>query len=291
MSTLDNSMTGKVVLITGATSGIGRVTALALAQMGATVVVHGRSQEKAEYTVSLIKEETGSTTVDFLLADLASLDEIRQMAETFRQRYDRLDVLVNNAGAVFLKRQKSTDGFEMTFAVNHLAYFLLTNLLLDLLVQTGEQQGEARIVSVSSDAHYGTKIDFNELQSESLYSGWIAYGQSKLENILFTYELARRLQGTNVTANVLHPGFVATCFSMNNPLMRPLMKLASLFAISPEEGAQTSIYLASSDEVKGVSGKYFYKCKPRKSSSTSRDEETQRHLWEVSEELVGLSTK
>ncbi len=288
MTTLDNSMTGKVVLVTGATSGIGRVTALALAQMGAAVVVHGRSQQKAEIALDLIREETGSTAVDFLLADLSSQAEIRAMADTFRQRYDRLDVLVNNAGAVFLKRQESADGIEMTFALNHLAYFLLTNLLLDLIVRTGEQHGEARIVSVSSGAHYGPQLNFDDLRSPGIYSGWIAYGQSKLANILFTYELARRLQGTGVTANVLHPGFVATGFSKNNPIMRPLMAISSIFAISPEEGAQTSIYLASSGEVKGVSGQYFYECKPRKSSAASRDEEAQRRLWELSEEMTGV---
>jgi retinol dehydrogenase-12 len=281
-------MDGKVVLVTGATSGIGRVTALALAQMGAAVVVHGRSQEKAEYTVNLIKEETGSTTVDFLLADLSSQAEIRQMADTFRQRYDRLDVLINNAGAVFMKRQESVDGIEMTFALNHYAYFLLTNLLLDLLIQTGKQQGEARIVNVSSSAHYGPALNFNELETKGLYLGYIVYGQSKLANVLFTYELARRLKGTKVTANALHPGFVATNFSKNNPFMRPLMTLGSIFAISSEEGAQTSIYLASSDEVKGVTGQYFYKCKARKSSAASYDEETQRELWKLSKELTGL---
>ncbi|MBN1121566.1 MAG: SDR family oxidoreductase [Anaerolineae bacterium] len=289
MTTIDNSMTGKVVLVTGATNGIGRVTAMALAQMGATVVVHGRSQEKAEYTVSLIKEETGSNTVDYLLADLASQDEIRAMAAEFKQRYDRLDVLVNNAGAIFLKRKESAEGIEMTFALNHLAYFLLTNLLLDLIIQTGEQYGEARIVNVSSGAHYGPQIVLDDIQSPGIYSGWLAYGQSKLANILFTYELARRLQGTNVTANVLHPGFVASGFAKNNPITRPAMALSSIFALSPEEGAQTSIYLASSDEVKSVTGQYFYKSKARKSSAASYDEEAQHELWKLSKKLTGLT--
>jgi NAD(P)-dependent dehydrogenase (short-subunit alcohol dehydrogenase family) len=211
--------------------------------------------------------------------------EVRKLADAFRERYQRLDVLVNNAGAIFMSRQVSRDGLEMTFALNHLGYFLLTNLLLDLLIASAP----ARVVNVSSGAHLGGKINFADLQLERSYTGFGAYSQSKLANVLFTYELARRLQGTGVTVNALHPGFVATNFGRSNGgLFDPLFRLIQRFgALTPEKGAETTVYLAVSPEVEGVTGKYFANCKPAASSALSNDETTARRLWEVSEQLTG----
>jgi NAD(P)-dependent dehydrogenase (short-subunit alcohol dehydrogenase family) len=275
------------MLVTGATSGIGAVTARALAATGATVVLVGRDRARAEASVEKIRRETGSQTVDYLLADLSSQAEIRRLADEFLGRYDRLDVLVNNAGAMFWSRQETVDGLERTLALNHLSYFLLTNLLLDRL----KASAPARIVSVASDAHQGARVDFNDLQGKRSYAGMQAYGQSKLANVLFTYELARRLGGTGVTANTLHPGFVATSFAANNGgIIRLAMGILHRFALSPEQGAQTSIYLAASPEVEGVTGKYFERSKPAASSKLSYDEAAARRLWNVSEELVGWPT-
>jgi len=288
MSTKSDHMNGKVVLITGATNGIGRVAALELAEMGATVIVVGRDAARTEATIHEIKQQTGSSAVDQIVADLSPMAEVRRAAEEFKSRYKRLDVLVNNAGAVFRQRQETVDGYEMTFALNHLAYFLLTNLLLDLL----KTSAPSRIVNVSSDAHTSGKMNFDDLHSQRSYGqmGFAPYGNSKLANVLFTYELARRLQGTGVTANVLHPGFVASGFGRNNRgLMDLAMRVLHRFAISPEEGAQTIIYLASSPAVEGVSGKYFYKSKAVQSSPASYDEAAARRLWEMSEQMVGLA--
>jgi NAD(P)-dependent dehydrogenase (short-subunit alcohol dehydrogenase family) len=210
---------------------------------------------------------------------------VRQLAADVRSRCDRLDVLVNNAGAVFDKRGVTVDGFERTFALNHLSYFLLTNLLLDIL----KASSAARIVSVASNAHQPAKIDFDDLQSEKRYFSFRAYSVSKLANILFTAELARRLAGTRVTANCLHPGAIASGFGRNNPgWFKSVIALAQLFMISPEKGARTSIYLASSPEAEGKTGLYWVKCKPAQPSKAARDEATQRRLWDVSAQLVGL---
>jgi NAD(P)-dependent dehydrogenase (short-subunit alcohol dehydrogenase family) len=281
-------MSEKVVLITGATNGIGKVTALELAKQGYTVVIVGRNPTKTQATVSEIKLQSGSSTVDALIADLSSLAEIRRLADEFRQRYSRLDVLVNNAGAFYASRQESVNGYEMTFAVNHLAYFLLTNLLLDML----KASAPARIVNVSSDAHKGAKINFDDLQSTQNYGaqGFGAYGVSKLANILFTYELARQLEGTGITVNVLHPGLVATGFGTNNGgLMKLAMRFIHRFSISPEQGADTIIYLASSPEVEGVTGKYWVKRKAIRSTDVSYNEADQKRLWNVSAEMTGLA--
>lgn len=278
-------MNNKVVLITGATNGIGRVAALELAKMGARVVIVGRSREKTEAVRQEIQAAGGSA--DSLLADLSALDEIRRLAAEFRARYDRLDVLLNNAGAIFARRQTTADGFEMTFALNHLSYFLLTNLLLDVL----KASAPARIINVSSDAHRSAQMNFDDLQHEKSYGmgGFQAYGRSKLANVLFTYELARRLAGTGVTANALHPGFVATGFGRNMPgLMNRVMGIMHRFALTPEQGAQTLIYLASSPEVEGMTGKYFDKNRPVRSSPASYDEAAQKRLWDISEWLTGL---
>jgi NAD(P)-dependent dehydrogenase (short-subunit alcohol dehydrogenase family) len=287
MATASTSMTGKVTLVTGATSGIGAVTAQALAGRDATVVLVGRDRERSAATVEQIKRETGNQAIDYLLADLSSQAEIRRLADEFLSRYDRLDVLVNNAGAMFWSRQETVDGLERTFALNHLSYFLLTNLLLDRL----KASGPARIVSVSSDAHQGAQMNFDDLQGKRSYSGMRAYGQSKLANVLFTYELARRLNGTVVTANALHPGFVGTNFAANNGgIIRLVMSILHRFALSPEQGAQTSIYLATSPEVEGVTGKYFERSKPAPSSKLSYDETVARRLWDVSGALIGWTS-
>ena len=278
-------MSGKVCLVTGATAGIGEVTARELAKQGATVVVAGRSLERCENTTRRIREQTSNPNVDFLAADLSSQRQIRRLAEDFRGRYQRLDVLVNNAGAFYMKRQESSDGIEMTFALDHLSYYLLTLLLLDLL----EDSAPARIVNVSSGAHQGGQIRFDDLNGKQKFSGWGAYSQAKLANVLFTYELDRRLKGKGITANALHPGFVATQFAKNNgAIYRASMSVVHLFARTPEQGASTSIYLASSPEVEGVSGKYFVDQKPGRSSPASYDLATAEKLWQVSAEMVGL---
>jgi retinol dehydrogenase 14 len=278
-------MAEKVCLITGATSGIGKATAVGLANMGASVVVVGRDRGRGEAAMAEIKESSPNASVDLMLADLSSQKEIRQLAEEFKDAYPRLDVLVNNAGVFLGKRITTADGIEMTFAVNHLAYFLLTNLLLDVL----EASAPSRIVNVSSGAQSNGTIDFADLQGEKGYKGTKAYSQSKLANVLFTYELARRLEGTGVTANCLHPGAVRTNFGSGSSgifgfmvrALRPLM-------VSPEKGAETSIYLASSPEVEGVSGRYFVKKAEARSSDESYDERIARRLWEVSAELTNL---
>jgi retinol dehydrogenase-14 len=278
-------MSEKVCLITGATSGIGKATAMGLANMGASVVMVGRDRGRGEATMAEIKEGSPNASVDLMLADVSSQEEIRRLADEFKEAYPRLDVLINNAGVFLSKRLTSADGIEMTFAVNHLAYFLLTNLLLDML----KASAPSRIVNVSSGAQSNGSIDFDDLQGEKEYKGTKAYSQSKLANVLFTYELARRLEGTGVTANCLHPGAVRTNFGSGSSgvfgfmvrVLRPLM-------ISPEKGAETSIYLASSPEVEGLSGRYFVKKAETRSSDESYDERIARRLWEVSAELTNL---
>jgi NAD(P)-dependent dehydrogenase (short-subunit alcohol dehydrogenase family) len=280
-------MQGKICLVTGATSGIGRVTAQALAEQGATVVLVARDAARAQATVAEIKRQTGNPTVDYLLADLSAQAQVRQVAAQFMERYAQLHVLVNNAGALFTRRRETADGMEMTFALNHLAPFLLTHLLLD----TVKVSAPARIVTVASAAHIGAQIPFDDLQqTHHRYQPLRVYGQTKLANLLFTYELARRLPGTQVTANALHPGFVATNFARgDSALLRLAMPLTRPFAISPQEGAQTSIYLATSPDVEVVSGEYFVTCKPARSSDASYDEQAARRLWDVSAQLTGVA--
>jgi NAD(P)-dependent dehydrogenase (short-subunit alcohol dehydrogenase family) len=287
MPTLTTSMQGKVCIVTGANSGIGKATAMGLAQMGATVIMVCRDQAKGEEAQSEIKEKSGNDAIDLMLADLSSQESIRQLAENIQQRYQQLHVLINNAGGVNLSRRVTTDSLEMTFAVNYLAPFLLTNLLLEKLIASAP----ARIVNVSSESHRSGYIRMDDLQLEKGYRIMRAYGQSKLAVVLFTYELARRLQGTGVSANCLHPGFVATNIGQNGvgAVGRSITKLIfSISGISPEEGAKTSIYLASSPEIEGVTGKYFAKCIPVQSAPISYDKTLQRQLWEESEKLVKL---
>jgi NAD(P)-dependent dehydrogenase (short-subunit alcohol dehydrogenase family) len=275
----------KICLVTGATAGIGFITARELARLGAKVTIVGRSAARVDETLRQIRSEVPGARVDSLLADLSSQAEVRRLADDVKARLDRLDVLVNNAGAMFLKRTESVDGIEMTFALNHLSYFLLTNLLLPLI----KASAPARIVNVASTAHRGVSVDFDDLEGKKTYRCWKAYSQSKLCNVLFTNELARRLVGTGVTANSLHPGFVRTSFL--NALdgkwwSRPLRALGDRIAISPEAGARTSIYLASSPDVEGVSGKYFDKERAVESSPQSLDAAAAERLWRRSEEMT-----
>ncbi|MCZ6875957.1 MAG: SDR family oxidoreductase [bacterium] len=284
MAELTHTMDGKICLVTGATSGVGLVTAQALAQQGATVVVGARDPERGANTVDRIKQATGNTVVQWVLADLSVQAQVRQLAADVQRRFSRLDLLINNAGAIFSTRSLSADGIEMTFALNHLGYFLLTHLLLDAL----KASSAARIINVASNAHWRGRIDFDDIQGERRYGGWRVYCQSKLANIIFTYELARRLAGSSVTVNTLHPGFVATGFGLNNRgWFGSFVKVAQLAAISPAEGAETMIYLATSPQVTAVSGQYFVKKCAVKSSQASYDQIAAQRLWQLSAALTG----
>lgn len=277
-------MDGKICLVTGATQGIGFETAKALAAKGALVVLVGRDAARTADAADLIRAATGNESVTHMIADLARFDGVRGLAEDFRARYDRLDVLVNNAGGMTRVRKLSSDGFEYMWQLNHLGYFLLTAELLPLL----QAAPRGRIVNVASTAHLRGHINFDDLQTENNYKMWTAYGQSKLANIMFTYALARRLAGTSVTANCLHPGVVASGFVSNiGPLESLLAPLIKLFMISPQKGAETSVYLASAPEVEGVNGKYFVRCKQKNSAARSYDEAVQERLWQVSVEQSG----
>ena len=281
------AMAGRVCLITGASNGIGKETAVALAAMGADVLMVARDPARGEAALADVRTRSGTSSVELLLADLASLDEVRRLARDVRARHGNLNVLVNNAGAFNSQRSETTDGFETTFGVNHLAHFLLTGELIDLL----KTSAPSRIINVSSAAHIGARLDFDDLQSKRHYGGMRAYGQSKLANVLFTYELARRLEGTSVTANAVHPGVVLTGFGRNNTgLMGLGFEVFQIFArpflLTPERGADTMIYLASSPAVEGVTGKYFVKRLAVPSTPSSYDEAIQKRLWEVSERLV-----
>jgi retinol dehydrogenase 14 len=278
-------MDGKVVLITGGTSGIGKAAATALASMGANVVVTGRDEERGRSAVAEIRAESGNDTVELMLADLGVQTEVRRLAREFEERHDRLDVLINNAGVVQSKRTETQDGIETTLAVNHLAPFLLTNLLLDLL----KNSAPSRIITVASEGQRWGKIDLDDLQSKRRYRSFRVYGMSKLANIMFTYELAARLEGTGVTANCVHPGGVNTNFGNNNRGFTTLLFRAfKPFMRSPEEGADTIIYLASSPDVEGMTGKYLSDRKVITASEEAYDETLRKKLWEASEELTGL---
>jgi retinol dehydrogenase 12 len=276
-------MQGKTVVITGGTSGIGEVAAVRLADMGARIVLVARDKTRANAT--LVKLKGAGHTVHF--ADLSSIADMKRVASEIAAAEPKIDVLINNAGAVFLSRQESVDGLEMTFATNHMAYFVVTNVLLPNLKSTPG----ARIVSTASDAHKAGKLDFDDLQFEDSYSVTRSYGTSKLCNILFTRELAKRLGDGGPTANCLHPGFVGTRFGLNNakgPLMRGLQRVIMLFGITPEEGAKTIIHLASSPDVATITGKYFYKCKIDEPSQAAQSDATAARLWEVSAKLAGV---
>lgn len=283
-------MAGRVCLVTGATSGIGEATATGLARLGADLLLVARDPARGRATVAELQAANDGARVELLVADLASQASIRGLAEEINRGQPRLDVLVNNAGGYWATRHTTVDGLELTFALNHLAYFLLTNLLLDLL----RAGAPARIVNVTSSAQAFGDIHFDDLQYERRYRGQAAYNQSKLANVLFTYELARRLHGTGVTVNCLAPGVTRTNFGREDsgPVMRLLTPLARPFMRSPEEGAATAVWLASSSEAAGVSGRYYLRRRarptPRRSSRRSYDTELARRLWQVSEELTGL---
>ncbi len=276
-----NDMKSKTCIVTGANVGIGRETARALVGQGARVVLVCRDRAKGE--AARAELAAGGGEVDLLLCDLSSQAAVRELAARVERDYARLDVLVNNAGLIVPSRSTTVDGLETTFATNHLGYFLLTTRLLDLL----RASAPARVVNVASEAHRNMRLDFDDLQSERSYSTWVAYGRSKLANLYFTYELAERLRGSGVTANCLHPGVVASNFGRGEPgLLRALVRLASPFMINEVKGAATSVYLASSPEVEGVTGKYFARRREKRSSAVSYDVAARRRLWEASEALT-----
>ena len=278
-------MLGKTVVVTGATSGIGEVAADRLAQYGARIVFIARDRARGAATLKHLGAIAGHTEHVAHYADLSSLSEMRRVANEIAAAEVRIDVLVNNAGAMFATRQETADGLEKTFALNHMSYFVVTNLLLDRL----KAAGHARVVSTSSDAHKAGRLHFDDLQSARRYSAFGVYGDTKLMNVLFTRELARRLESADVTANCLHPGFVSTRFGDNNRgLTGAVFGFAKNFAISPERGAETIIHLASSPEVEGVSGKYFYKCREATPAAAAQDDATAKRLWDISAEIAGV---
>src|SRR6266496_5501983 len=280
-------MAGKSVLVTGGTSGIGNATAIGLAALGARVGITGRDQARTEAAAAGIRAAPGNPAVDAFAADMSVQAGVRRLAAQVLDTYPRLDVLVNNVGGFWAHRHLTADGLEQTFALNHLAPFLLTSLLLDRLTASAP----ARIVTVSSGAHAGGRIDFDDLQGERDYSGQRAYSQSKLANVMFTYELARRLEGTGVTATVLHPGVVSTGFGAEDPsrIFKVIVPFVRPFMKTPQQGAATSIYLASSPSVEGVTGTYFADHKPQTSNKASYDHDAATRLWQVSAALVRLT--
>ena len=281
-------MRGKVVVITGGTSGIGQVAAERLAEMGARIVLVARDKARADATLERLRRLGGDVEHTSRLADLSSIAATKQVAAEIAAAEPRIDVLINNAGALFNRRQLSPDGLEMTFAVNHMAYFVLTEGLRERLAATPR----ARVVSTASAAHQGAKLDLDDLQSAKAYSGFAVYGRSKLCNILWTRELARRFESVGVTANCLHPGFVATRFGDGSGgFLQSLMPLAKLMAISPQKGAETIVYLASSPEAEGVTGKYFYQCKVMEPSLEAQDDALGAWLWAQSVKLAGADER
>lgn len=276
-------MQGRVCVVTGASAGIGRATAMGLAQQGATVALVCRNRDRAEATRAAIRGQTGNEAIDIFLADLSSRDEIRRLARELMAQYPRLDVLVNNAGVFNWNRETTVDGMETVFAVNHLAYFLLTQLLLEHL----KSSAPARIINVASDAHRWGPLDLTDLQHERGYRPLLVYGRSKLCNILFTRELARRVQGTGVTVNCVHPGGVATRLGLNNGWMATVIAtMLKPFILTSEQGADTVLYLATSPDVENVSGGYFIKRRERQPSAAAVDDETAQRLWQASVELT-----
>jgi NAD(P)-dependent dehydrogenase (short-subunit alcohol dehydrogenase family) len=281
------SLEGRIALVTGATQGIGYEIALGLAGRGARVVLVARDRARGQRCLERIATAAGNAAIELLQADLSSQQSIRQAAAELARRHDRLHVLVNNAGALFARRQLTVDALERTFALNHLGYFLLTELLLDLL----RAGAPARIVNVASQAHAHGRVDFDDLQSERRYRGLAAYRASKLANLYFTYELARRLRGSGVTVNALHPGTVATHFGLDEPgWFRTVKRLIRPFLRTPHEGARTAVYLATAPEVEGVSGGYFVDCRRVRSAPRSYESGAQARLWTLSDRLTALRT-
>lgn len=279
-------LTGKRCLITGGTAGIGLCTARALAARGADLILVGRDPARGQAAVAAIGAAGGAGAIDFIACDLADQDQIRSLAARITDRHDRLDLLINNAGAMFGRRRESPQGIEMTFALNHLGYFLPTLLLLPLLAAARP----ARIVVVASEAHRRVALDLDDLQLRRGYGGWLAYRRSKLANLLFTHELARRLDWQEITVNALHPGFVATGIGTSHGFLPGLVwRLVSLAAISVEEGAETPVFVASSAAVEGMHGRYFVKCRPADPAPASRHRPTALALWRESLRLTGLT--
>lgn len=279
-------MCGKTVVITGATSGIGQVAAGKLAAMGARMVLVARDKARGEAELARLRGLAPGVNHTIYYADLSRLAEMKRVAAEIAAEEPRIDVLINNAGALFGSRQLTPDGLELTFALNHLSYFVLTHGLRERL----RASTPSRVVNVASDAHKGKKLDFSDLQSEKNYRGLYVYGKSKLCNILFTRELARRWAGTGVNANSLHPGFVSTRFGdQSGGMLSFVVRAAKTFAISPEKGAETIVYLASSDEAANATGLYFYKCKPATPTQEAQDDESARKLWQESEKLAGIT--
>ena len=278
------SMTGKTVLITGGTGGIGRAAAAGLASLGARVGITGRDPERAEVAAAAIIQESGNPSVDVFVADMSSQAEVRRLADEVLAAYPRLDVLLNNVGGFWAHRHVTADGLEHTFALNHLAPFLLTNLLLDRLVASAP----ARVVTVSSGAQSMGTVNFDDLMGEQNYSGSRAYNQSKLANVMFAYELAKRLEGTGVTSTALHPGLTSTAFSAEDPALGLLVTILRPFMKSPQARAETPVYLASSPEAEGLTGQFFANRKVKASHKSSYDTAITGRLWQVSADLVGL---
>jgi len=277
----------KICLVTGGNSGIGKSVALGLAKMGATVVVVSRNKEKGQTAVTDIIEKSGNKNVELIQADMSSQNSIHQLVNEFRARHEKLHLLINNAGVYLTKRSETEDGLESTFAVNHLGPFLLTSLLVDIL----KASAPSRIVNVTSDAHKGARINFEDLQGEKKFSGWQAYGQSKLAMILYTHGLSKKLEGTGVTVNSAHPGVVRTNFAKNNGGLVMLgFRFLGMFFISPESAAKRILYVATSPDLEGVTGKYFTKMHEVKSSQESYDDDSARRLWQISEQLTHLSS-
>ncbi|MEX0723472.1 MAG: SDR family oxidoreductase [Gracilimonas sp.] len=278
-------MNNKLCIITGANSGIGFETTKALAEKGAYIVMVCRNEDKAETARKQIIEETSNRGIDIVLCDFAIQSEIRKAAEEIKKNYDKIDVLINNHGFLASEKEETVDGLEMTFAVNHIGYFLFTNLLLDHI----KAAASGRIISVASEAHRAGEFDPENIQLDENFSPWKAYGNSKLFNIMFTKELARRVADTNVTANSLHPGVVASNFAQSGSwIMKTLFTIGKPFFVSPKKGAATSIYLASSNDIKNVNGAYFRNKKVATPSKTARDENAAKELWEISEKLCSL---
>jgi NAD(P)-dependent dehydrogenase (short-subunit alcohol dehydrogenase family) len=274
-------MKNQVCLITGATSGIGKATAMKLAELGASLVLLSRSQARGEVVKQEIVKRSQSTSIDVMIGDLGSLRSIQEFSYQFKENYDKLHILINNAGIYTRKRVETVDGYEKMLAINHLGHFFLTISLLDVL----KDSSPSRIVNVASRAQRA--LNFDDLQSEENFSMMTVYGKSKLANILFTYELARRIEGSGVTVNCLHPGFVRTNLVRDFPwFMKPVMKLVMLMAKSSKKGAETSVYLASSPEVEGISGQYFINKQVQESTPASYDEAAAKRLWEISERLI-----
>jgi NAD(P)-dependent dehydrogenase (short-subunit alcohol dehydrogenase family) len=278
-----------VAVITGANSGIGKATCIELAGAGASVIMVCRDRERGEEALEHVRKSSGNHSVELMLCDLGSMHSIRDFCRRVKEKHQQINILINNAGVVLPGYHKTADGFELHFGVNHLGHFLLTLELLPLLTAGAP----ARIINVSSGAHKAGKINFNDINLEKKYSFWRAYAQSKLANILFTYELSDRLKGTGVTANCFHPGAVATRLGINRDsgFGTLITRLLKPFFLTPEKGAETAIYLAVSDDVEGVSGKYFYKKRQLSSSKRSNDKEASAKLWDLSEKMIGIRNR